>query len=243
LIYKAKKGQVNYGESIGIILLDTFTPFIPGDVGNASTYSYPVRYKTIKNFTVERMYDMDSSFIEAFKEAGRELVQEGVKAITGDCGYMALFQEELAQELDVPVFMSSLLQVPFIQRTLRSTEKVGIICANSKILSESLLTCVGITDTDRLVVKGLEDQEYFRKGVIIEVGELHADKVEQEVVSKALELVQEDPSVKVILLECSVLPPYAAAVQEAVQLPVFDYVTMIDYVHSSIVRRRYQGIY
>lgn len=243
MIFKARKGQVHYGESIGIILLDTFTPFIPGDVGNASTYSYPVRYKTIKNFTVNRMYDMDSSFIEAFKEAGRELVQEGVKAITGDCGYMALFQEELAQELDVPVFMSSLLQVPFIQRTLRSTEKVGIICSNSKFLSEPLLSSVGITDTDRLVIKGLEDQEYFCKGVIIEVGELHADKVEQEVVSKALELVQENPSVKVILLECSVLPPYAAAVQKAVQLPVFDYVTMIDYVHSAIVRRRYVGIY
>jgi Asp/Glu/hydantoin racemase len=243
MIYKARKGQVSYGESIGIILLDTFTPFIPGDVGNASTYSYPVRYKTIKNFTVERMYAMDSSFIEAFKEAGRELVQEGVKAITGDCGYMALFQDELAQELDVPVFMSSLLQVPFIQKTLRPSEKVGIICANSEILNKSLLTSVGISDTDRIAVIGLEDQEYFRKGVITEVGELHADKVEQEVVSQALKLVQEDPSVKVILLECSVLPPYAAAVQEAVQLPVFDYVTMIDYVHSAILRRRYQGIY
>jgi Asp/Glu/hydantoin racemase len=243
MIYKARKGQVSYGESIGIILLDTFTPFIPGDVGNASTYSYPVRYKTIKNFTVGRMYAMDSSFIEAFKEAGRELVQEGVKAITGDCGYMALFQDELAQELDVPVFMSSLLQVPFIQKTLRPSEKVGIICANSEILNKSLLTGVGISDTDRIAVIGLEDQEYFRKGVITEVGELHADKVEQEVVSQALKLVQEDPSVKVILLECSVLPPYAAAVQEAVQLPVFDYVTMIDYVHSAILRRRYQGIY
>jgi Asp/Glu/hydantoin racemase len=243
MVYKARKGQVSYGESIGIILLDTFTPFIPGDVGNASTYSYPVRYKTIKNFTVERMYDMDSSFIEAFKEAGKELVQEGVKAITGDCGYMALFQEELAQELDVPVFMSSLLQVPFIQRTLRPNDKIGVICANSKILNESLLTSVGITDPSRLAVKGLENQEYFRKGVIIEVGELHADKVEQEVVSTALELVQEDPSVKVILLECSVLPPYAAAVQEAVKLPVFDYVTMIDYVHSGIVKRQFQGFY
>lgn len=240
MIYKARKGQVNYGESIGIILLDSFTPFIPGDVANATTYSYPVRYKTIKGFSLDKMYGMDYSFIEAFKEAGRELVQDGVRAITGDCGYMALFQKELADELEVPVFMSSLLQVPFISRTLGNGEKVGIICANSKVLHESLLRAVGITDQPYAVM-GLEEKEYFHKGVIEEVGELHADKIEQEVVEAALDLVKGDPKVKAILLECSVLPPYAKAVQEAVNLPVFDFVTMIDYVHNAVVKKRYQG--
>ncbi|MBO8162141.1 MAG: aspartate/glutamate racemase family protein [Brevibacillus sp.] len=240
MIYKARKGQVNYGESIGIILLDTFTPFIPGDVGNATTYSYPVRYKTIKGFTLDKMYGMDYGFIEAFKEAGRELVQDGVRAITGDCGYMALFQEELANDLEVPVFMSSLLQIPFISRILGNGEKVGIICANSKVLDESLLRAVGVT-TEPYAIIGLENKEYFYKGVIEEVGELHADKVEREVVEAAVELVRQDPKVKAILLECSVLPPYAAAVQEAVNLPVFDFITMIDYVHSAVVKKRYHG--
>lgn len=240
MLYKAKKGQVHYGESIGIILLDTFTPFIPGDVGNATTYSYPVRYKTIKGFSLDKMYGMDYSFIEAFKEAGRELVQDGVRAITGDCGYMALFQQELADELEVPVFMSSMLQIPFISRTLGNGEKVGIICANSKILDESLLRAVGVTNESYAII-GLEEKEYFYKGVIEEVGELHADKIETEVVEAAIELVQRDPQVKAILLECSVLPPYAAAVQESVHLPVFDFVTMIDYVHSAVVKKKYQG--
>ncbi|WP_126426596.1 aspartate/glutamate racemase family protein [Brevibacillus marinus] len=240
MIYKARKGQVNYGESIGIILLDSFTPFIPGDVGNATTYSYPVRYKTIKGFTLDKMYAMDVSFLEAFKEAGRELVQDGVRAITGDCGYMALFQREMADELEVPVFLSSLLQVPFISRTLGNDEKVGIICANAKVLNESLLRAVGVTDEPYAIV-GLEEKEYFHKGVIAEVGELHADKVEKEVVEAALELVESDPKVKAILLECSVLPPYAAAVQEAVNLPVFDFITMIDYVQSAVVKKRYHG--
>ena len=44
-----------------------------------------------------------------------------------------------------------------------------------------------------------------------------------------------------VLLECSDLPPYAHAIQREIGLPVFDFVTMISYVHSSVVRRPYDG--
>lgn len=53
MIYKAKKGQSSYGEAVGIFLLDTFTPFIPGDVANASSYKFPVRFQRVKGFTVK----------------------------------------------------------------------------------------------------------------------------------------------------------------------------------------------
>ncbi len=65
--------------------------------------------------------------------------------------------------------------------------------------------------------------------------------MEKEVVEAALELIERDPSVKAILLECSMLPPYSKAVQEATGLPVFDFITMIDHVYSSVVQRRYDG--
>jgi hypothetical protein len=35
------------------------------------------------------------------------------------------------------------------------------------------------------------------------------------------------------------LPPYGKDVQQAVNLPVYDYLTMIDYVYSSLVKRRF----
>jgi hypothetical protein len=65
--------------------------------------------------------------------------------------------------------------------------------------------------------------------------------VEGEVVEVARSLVEREPAVGALLLECSLLPPYAAAVQEAVGLPVFDYVTMIRHVFSAVIRRRYTG--
>ncbi|HIH78103.1 MAG TPA: hypothetical protein HA341_04165 [Halobacteria archaeon] len=55
-------------------------------------------------------------------------------------------------------------------------------------------------------------------------------------------MVNDEPTIKAILLECSDLPPYGRAVQEAVALPVFDFVTMINYVYSGLVKKRYEGI-
>jgi len=242
MLYKAKKGQASYGEAIGILLLDTsFAPYIPGDVANATTYSFPVRFKKVNGLTVERMFNKDIRFLDRLIKAGRELVEKGVRAITGDCGFMALFQREVAKQLEVPVFLSSLLQLPFLTRIIGEGQKVGIITANSKILDDALLREVGIKDMNSVYIKGLEDKEYFRKAIIEEVGWLDSEKVKKEVVSAAKEMVKEDLRIKVILLECSCLPPYGATVQEAVNLPVFDYITMINYVYSAIVKKNFKG--
>lgn len=42
-------GYTNYGQDIGILMLDTNFPRIPGDIGNAKSYEIPVRYKIVKN--------------------------------------------------------------------------------------------------------------------------------------------------------------------------------------------------
>lgn len=242
MLYKAKKGQASYGEAIGILLLDTsFAPYIPGDVANATTYYFPVRFKKVNGLTVERIFNKDVRFLDNMINAGKELVEEGVKAITGNCGFMALFQREMAKQLEVPVFLTSLLQLPFLTRIIGEEQKIGIITANSKILDDALLREVGIKDMNSVYIKGVEDKEYFRKAIIEEVGWLDSEKVEKEVVSAAKEMVKEDSKIKVILLECSCLPPYGAAVQEAVNLPVFDFVTMINYVYSAVVKKKYEG--
>ena len=57
----------------------------------------------------------------------------------------------------------------------------------------------------------------------------------------AVDMVERAPDIGAILLECSDMPPYAADVQRAVNLPVFDFVTLINWVHSSVARRPYEG--
>ncbi len=241
MIYKAKRGQSSYGEAIGILLLDTFTPFIPGDVANASSYKFPVRFQRVKGFTVKRALEKDNTIFNSLLAASKKLVEQGVRAVTGDCGFMGIHQQRLVNCLDVPVFLSSLLQIPFISSIIPENGKVGIITADSKSLDVSLFNAVGVKDIDRLEIKGLQDKENFYKAVIEEVGTLNSKYIEKEIVFAAKQMIVEEPRIKAVLLECSCLPPYGAAVQEAVNLPVFDYITMINYVYSSVVKQRFVG--
>lgn len=237
MLFKAVKNQTSYGEAIGILLLDSFAPFIQGDVGNATSYSYPVRYLRIDGLTVERIFAHDRSFVERMIEGARQLEREGVKAITGDCGFMAIYQNEVKQAVGIPVLLSSLLQIPFIQATLPAGARIGILTANAAALTPEVLAAIGITADASLVIRGLEDCRYFRAAAIDEIGELDSDRIREEVVSAAGELVASQPGVRALLLECSLLPPYAAAVQEATGLPVFDFLTMIDHAQAAVARK------
>ena len=241
MIYHARKGQVSSGEAIGILLLDTSVPFIPGDVANATTYDFPVRFRKVEGFTVARAIGKDPTIYGALKTAAQELVDQGVRAVTGDCGFMALHQKRLARDLEVPVFLSSLLQIPFMLSILGEKSKVGVLTADGSSLDETLLAVVGVTDADRLVVEGLEAQPHFHRFAIQETGTLDTEKVAAEVVEAGRHLMARDKTIKALLLECSLLPPYAAALQAAVQVPVFDYITMINFVFSAVVKQPYEG--
>jgi len=237
MIYTANKGQTSYGETIGIILMESFMPFPPGCPGNATTFDYPVRYEVVRGANMERLvYQGDKKLLQPFIDAGWKLVNEGVKAITGNCGFMVLYHDIMAKEFPIPVFMSSLLQLPFISRMLRPGEKVGIITANGKTLTEAHMKIATNGVSVPYFLAGMEGQKHFYDAIHAEKGELDFEAVEQEVVEVARLMVKNDPSIQAILMECTDLPPYAAAVQEAVNLPVFDFSTLINYVYSAMVR-------
>lgn len=228
-----------FGQGIGIILLDCLAPHIPGDVANASTYDFPVTYELAEGFDFKKLENKEKDAIQLIIDAALKLQRKGVKAITADCGFFALFQKEMTEALDVPVFMSSLLQVPFIQRIIGFDKKVGIISAVGKSLDEDFLSSVGI-NKESVIIKGLEDKPHFHEFAIVESGILDPKKIEKEVVETALEIA-ENKSVKAILLECSMMPSYGYAVQQTTGLPVFDFVTMINHVYSAVVKKPFVG--
>ena len=241
MIYRVKPGQVSYGEAIGILLLDSEAPFIPGDVANATTYDFPVRFQRVPGLTVERIFSHDMSALDEFLRAAFELKREGVRAITGDCGFMALYQQALVEKLELPVFLSSLLQVPFMSRLIPDHHKIGIITANSDSLTENILNFCGAHLPGRIKLEGLQHSPAFSAAFIKETGTLDFVRVQKEVTAAARKLTADDPDVRLILLECSVLHPYAPAVQEAVGLPIFDFVTMINYVYSAVIPQQVKG--
>jgi hypothetical protein len=227
--------------AIGILVMDARIERIPGDVGNPATFPFPVLCRTVAGATLKRLIaERDPSLLGPFIAAGRELVREGVKALTTTCGFMILFQEDLAREFPVPVFTSSLLQLPFIERTLRPQDRIGILTADAGNLTPEHLRRAG-GDADRLTVCGLENEPFFREAIFSGSGRLEVEKVEAEVVAQARRMTTADPAIRAVLLECSNLPPYAAAVRRVVSLPVYDFVTMIHHVQSALVRAPFRA--
>ncbi len=242
MIYKSRlKSQSWAGETIGILVLDCYYPFLPGNVANASTYDFPVRYAVVEGATAQRLlYEADRTLIGPFIDAARKLQEEGVKAITGACGFMSLFQKELTAAMDIPVFASSLLQVPFIHTI--TGKRVGIITADSTCLHSEHFTGCGITENIPVAIAGMEKHEAFVQGILANVGELDDERIRQGTIEVVETLQANYQDLGAILLECSDLPPYAHAIQAATGLPVFDFVTMINYVHETFSRKPYHGL-
>jgi hypothetical protein len=222
--------------AIGILVMDARIERIPGDVGNPATFPFPVHLRTVPGATLKRLIgERDPALLGPIIEAGWVLIRQGVKALTTTCGFMVLFQEELAREFPVPVFTSSLLQLPFLQVALRPQDRIGVITADASNLTPDHLRRAG-GDAARITVAGLENQSKFREAIFEETGRIDVRGVAAEVVDEAKRMLTADPSIAAILLECANLPPYAAAVQEAVGLPVYDFVTMVHHVQSALRR-------
>lgn len=243
-VFHARRGQVAYGYPVGILCAEWHIPFIPGDLNNATTFDFPVRYQTVPGAAGSAVLaGTDAAFVELFVSAARTLEAEGVRAITGNCGFMASYQDEVAAAVRVPVFMSSLLQAPMLLRMLAATSKIGVLVANRSSVTDRVLAGAGVTDTSRLVFQGLDHRPHWNEVIMQETGVLDEDRIRDEVVSTAVELVAAEPAIRALMLECSDLPPYAAAVHEATGLPVFDWAGFIRYVHDAVVPRGYAGLF
>ena len=234
-------GRTHYGEAIGIITLDTTFPRIPGDIGNASTFSFPVKLRTVKGASIDRVVKQgDRTLLEPFIDTAKGLEKEGVRAVTTTCGFLALFQDEIAASVRIPVFTSSLMQVPLVYKMLGKGHKVGIVTADSDSLSQKHLTAAGIDPSIPLAIAGMQDQKEFSR-LLGNESELEPDKIEAEIVNVAKKLASENPDMGAFVLECANLPPYSSAIQRATGLPVFDLVTLTNYVYMAVVSRPFKG--
>lgn len=235
-----RKTQSWYGERIGILILDAAYPCVPGNVGNATTYDYPVRFQEVRGASIDRLLNKrDPALKDAFIEAAVELESRGVKAITGACGFMAYFQEEVASAVNIPVFLSSLMQIPFMHAACGGT--IGIVTANASRLTPRHFEASNVDPAIPLAIAGMEDCREFREAILEEKGTLDSTAIENEVTDIARKLVRSNPDIRSILLECSDLPPYAHAIQSATGRPVFDFVTMINYLAQTVARQPYHG--
>lgn len=237
-----KPGQSIYGAPVGILQLERdrlagIRPYIPGSVGNASTWSVPVLYKTVPNLHTA------AEMTPAVIQAATALVLEGAQLITSNCGYMIRYQEAVRGAVDVPVLLSSLLLAPFLERMLPREKALGIITARASSLSPELFEAAGLlVGSKRVVVAGLENAPAFAAAFLNPSGDMDVAAVETETVDVAVRLLDDRPDIGILLLTCSELPPYAAAVQRAIGIPVFDYTSMVEFFVGGLTRKPFNGL-
>ncbi len=207
-----------------------------GNSTNLKSYPFPVKLVEVKGAGVETVITHPSKKLLAdMIELSKKLVEEeGIKAITASCGFNAIFQEEMAAALDVPVFLSSLLQVPFVQTIIGKNKAVAIVTAKSDALTESHLRQCGISADMKNVIIGLEHNPEWNKLFDGSNEEADMDIVEGEIVSTVKKGVEEHPEIGAIVLECTDLPPFAQRLRKELNLPVFDFNSMMSYVAMGI---------
>jgi Asp/Glu/Hydantoin racemase len=223
--------------AIGVICLDTSFTKIPGHIRNPATFSFPVLCHVVSGATPERVVTRpDPSLLRPFIRAAEHLEAAGVSAITSACGFLALFQAELAAAVRVPVYSSSLMQVPMVHRMLAPGRTVGILTANASSLSPAHLAGVG-AESVPVRIAGLAGQPEFRE-VILEGkrDDLDPRRMGEEVFRVADGLLRDHPDVGALVLECTDLVPFAHGLQARTGVPVFDIVTLTGLVHASLNR-------
>jgi aspartate/glutamate racemase len=233
-------GQNICGLSIGVLSLESYFPKPPGHIKNPSSLPFTTTYEILQGITVpELLNNPTPEMLAPIVAAAIRLEKEGVKAITGSCGFLAMFQREIAQSVSVPVFLSSLLQVPLAYQMTQAP--VGVLTASAAALTQKHIDGAGALGVP-IVVRGLEDTNEFASVILRnERTSMDLKKVEAEVLAAARRLISEAPEIKSVVLECTDLPPYAHKLQHAIERPVFDLTTLATMVHDVVLRQSYTG--
>lgn len=237
MVRSIRRGRPTYGVDTGVVLLDADLPRPVGDVGNAATFQFPLHYEVTEGALVDHVVERAASgLLDNFVQSGCSLLRRGAMAIATSCGFLSIFQSELVESLQVPCATSSLLQIPLLLRMLPSGQSIGVVTANASTLSEQHFHGAGVaaSDMERVVPIGLEHTKHFYPVIIGSDEPLDVAVAEAEVVAACLEAPDGDRAIGAFVLECTNLPPYADAIRAATGRPVWDAVSLINWLQYGV---------
>lgn len=247
---RARPDRRAYGMGLGVILVDDVYPAFPGDVRNASAYPFPLQYDVAEGVDIYDLVRADdkSHLLEPILASARRLERIGCRAIVAECGYFAWFQREIASAVGVPVFASSLLQIPLAQAAVGPDRTVGVLVASEEHLRERHLTRVGVTPGTNYVVHGAMDggripdfHALWNADVRPAVPTADYASAERDFVEVGVSFAAAHPRMGAMVLECTGFPPFAKALQRRIDIPVFSWSTLLDHAYSVVAHRDFVG--
>ena len=235
-------GRTFYGQDIGILMMDTKFPRIPGDPGNAATFDFPVCYKVVRDvFQGDRIpRDADEILLKAFCKAARELEKDGCRAITTCCGFLAGFQRELADAVDIPVFTTTLTLIPMIASMIGRKKQIGIFSERAQFMTDSLFEKSGWSSRDyNICVSDLPEQSEFNELIIYNHESGDPDKIRESIRQMTKEHMEKYPDTGAIVLECQNFAPFGDVIAKESGVPVFGLNQLIAFIEASLNYRKY----
>ncbi len=235
---KAKGGKAIYGASVGILMLDARFPRIPGDMGNAATWPFPVHYRIVRGASPDLVVRQGApGLLPHFIAAARELVEDGVDGITTNCGFLSLMQAELQDAVPVPVATSSLMQVGMVNALLPPGKRAGILTISGSTLTEAHLMSAQVPEGTPIGTT--EGGREFTRAILGNEKTLDVDLARADNVTAAKALVAAHDDIGAIVLECTNMVPYAADIRAATGLPVFSIESFVTWFQSGLAPRRF----
>ncbi|MEL6792903.1 MAG: aspartate/glutamate racemase family protein, partial [Pseudomonadota bacterium] len=230
---KVTGGKSLYGASLGILMLDARFPRIEGEVGNARTWPFPVHYRIVRGASPDLIVLRGAEgTLDAFIDAARALVADGVDGVATNCGFLSLFQRELAAAVNVPVASSSLMQVPMVQALLPPGRRVGVLTISAETLTPRHLALASVPEETPIV--GTDPSGEFSRVILGDEETIDVERARRDNVDAALDLVKRHPEVGAIVLECTNMCPYADDIRRATGRPVFSMVTFLEWFHAGL---------
>ena len=204
--------------------------------------SFPVLYRVVKGASPERVVlNQAAGLLDDFLAAATDLVGQGAEAITTNCGFLSLFQREIAAHVGAPVATSSLIQVPWVQATLPPGKRVGVITVSGGSLTPRHLEAAGVAlDTP---FAGTENgKEFFRVLILGEKQDMDVALAAQDILDAGRSLMARNADIGAIVLECTNMPPYAHMLREELGVPVYDIYSLITWWHAGIRPRDFGSV-
>jgi Asp/Glu/hydantoin racemase len=225
-------------ERLGILMLEGKMAEVAGCMAGSATFPYPVVRRVVRGARPPASPADVEALLPLYLAAARELEGEGISALTENCnGLMVLLQQRLAAAVSVPVVTSALLMVPQIHRMMPA-RRIGILAFYPESVGEEVYNACGWSAREIPVavggVAGSEAwQEFLRTK---EIPDRLRPRLETDLVAVGRQMLAEHPDLGAFVCECTLMPPATQALREALHLPVYDILNLLDLTMRGLFR-------
>lgn len=219
---------------IGIMMLDTKFPRLPGDIGNPASFTNPPLYRWVSGASVQEVVSdkpVNASLLECFQDAAVKLQSDGATVIGTSCGFLGSVQTEIESTLNIPFLSSSLMLIPLLRRMFGANTVIGVLTFDDSKLGPIHF---GGRPGQNIAIQGLSPTSSYRKTIATDSKNLDREAAQRDSIEVAARCLEYRPDTDLFLIECTNLSPWKKQIRAQFGRPVFDLVDALEWVDRSM---------